>query len=244
MVGRDRYAVGQAAIKTFNPQVILLDDAFQHIRLERDIDLVLLDAEKPFGNGKLFPRGVLREERDALQRASAVVFTRSGQGKEAMVELTGPSARGKPVFHCDHRPLIAHMVPAAADGGMGARTTAGHPGMQILKGRRGYAFSGIARNERFMRTVKQAGVDVCGASFFDDHHWYSGEELENIMRSAADKGAELIITTEKDFVRIPHAVLWPLDLVAVGVDIRFPDDAFDRYIRRELARNIATLNLA
>jgi tetraacyldisaccharide 4'-kinase len=78
-----------------------------------------------------------------------------------------------------------------------------HSGLDSLWGRRGYVFSGIARNERFQRTIEQAGGQVCGTSFFDDHHWYTGEELAEIMRSAADKGAELIITTEKDFARIP-----------------------------------------
>jgi tetraacyldisaccharide 4'-kinase len=234
MVGRDRYAIGRVALQKFSPQVILLDDAFQHIRLWRDLDLVLLDAGKPFGNEKLFPRGVLREEKGALHRTSAVVLTRAGSDAVAASEDVGRYAPGKPIFQCEHRPYIASTMPGNAGSSTDSPKAGEHSGLDSLWGRRGYVFSGIARNERFQRTIEQAGGQVCGTSFFDDHHWYTGEELAEIMRSAADKGAELIITTEKDFARIPHAVSWPLDLIVVGVEISFPDDAFDQYIRKEL----------
>lgn len=238
MVGQDRYAIGSLAVQKFNPQVILLDDAFQHIRLARDIDIVLLDAEKPFGNGKLFPRGVLREEKRALHRASAVVLTRAEHDPVGVLKSVERYAPGKPIFQCKHQPYIAGIVPANAGSSIDPRAAVARPGLDSLKGRSGYFFSGIARNEGFKENMEKAGVHACGTSFFDDHHWYSPEELKDIMQSAAGNGAELIITTEKDFVRIPQAVSWPLDLVVVGVEIQFSDDAFDEYIRRELARKI------
>lgn len=238
MVGQDRYAIGSLAMQKFNPQVILLDDAFQHIRLERDIDIVLLDAEKPFGNGRLFPRGGLREEKGALHRASAAVFTRAEQDPVDAFKSVEQYAPGTPVFQCKHRPYIAGIVSANTGSSIDPQAVVSPPGLDSLRGRRGYIFSGIARNEGFMENMENAGVHACGTSFFDDHHWYSLEELEGIMQSAASSGAELIITTEKDFVRIPPAVSWPLDLAVVGVEIQFPDDAFDEYIRRELARKI------
>ena len=117
-----------------------------------------------------------------------------------------------------------------------AATAAETSGLDSFKGRRGYIFSGIARNERFQDTIGQAGVHVCGTSFFDDHHWYSEEDLQEVSQSAAKSGAELIITTEKDFIRISKAKTWPLEIVVVGVEIQFPDDGFDQYVRGELTR--------
>jgi tetraacyldisaccharide-1-P 4'-kinase len=86
--------------------------------------------------------------------------------------------------------------------------------------------------------VEKIGCRICEIARFEDHHYYSDTELKTIMQSAVNSGAELIITTEKDFSRIPSGVKWPLDLVIVGVEIRFLDDAFDQYIRRELRRVI------
>lgn len=238
VVGRDRYAIGSMALQRFNPQVILMDDAFQHMRLERDIDIVLLDAEKPFGNGKLFPRGLLREEKGALQRASAVVLTRVEKDPEAALKGIGEYAPCRPIFQCDHRSYIANIIPAHAGCGTDIQETTERPGLDSLKGCSGYIFSGIASNERFQQTIVQAGGQVCGTSFFDDHHWYSSDELQEIMLSAVNSGADIIITTEKDLMRIPHDVSWPLDLAVVGVAIKFSDDAFDRYILMELKRKI------
>ncbi len=86
--------------------------------------------------------------------------------------------------------------------------------------------------------MEKIGCRICGIARFEDHHYYSGAELKAIIKSAVNNGAELIITTEKDFSRIPSGVKWPLNLVVVGVEIRFLDDAFDQYIRRELRRAI------
>jgi len=238
VVGRDRYAIGSMALQRFNPQVILLDDAFQHMRLERDVDIVLLDAEKPFGNGKLFPRGILREEKGALQRASAVVLTRVEKDPEATLKGLGEYAPCKPIFQCDHRPYIASIITVHAGRETDIQEATERPGLDSLKGSSVYIFSGIASNERFQQTIVQAGGQVCGTSFFDDHHWYSSDELKEIMQSAVNSGADIIITTEKDLMRIPHDVSWPLDLAVVGVEIQFPDDAFDQYILMELKRKI------
>ncbi len=234
LVGRDRYTIGRTAIAKFDPEVLLLDDAFQHIRLVRDIDLVLLDAEKPFGNGKLFPRGVLREEKTALQRSSAVVLTRADQTGTAAAVKIERALEGKPLFQCVHQPYIADVISGKKRHASQIRKTTDHPGLKGLKGRRGYVFSGIADNTRFHRTIEQSGVHICGTSQFGDHHTYSEAELKHIVKSAEESGAELIMTTEKDYSRIPLDVKWPSDLVVVGVKIQFWDGAFDRFILEQL----------
>ncbi|MEK6192882.1 MAG: tetraacyldisaccharide 4'-kinase [Deltaproteobacteria bacterium] len=238
MVGPDRYATGRRALDRFAPQVILLDDAFQHIRLFRDMDLVLLDTEKPFGNGKLFPRGTLREEKTALSRSSAVVLTRAGQQDHSVADTVGRYAPGIPLFECNHHPYVAGVVSREMGKGSSGPPAEGHSDLELLKGKNSYLFSGIAQNERFHRTMEKIGCRICEIARFEDHHYYSDTELKTIMQSAVNSGAELIITTEKDFSRIPSGVKWPLDLVIVGVEIRFLDDAFDQYIRRELRRVI------
>jgi tetraacyldisaccharide 4'-kinase len=238
VVGQDRYAVGTMALQKFQPQVILLDDGFQHIRLERDIDLVLLDAVRPFGNGKLVPRGILRERKDAMQRASAVILTRAGQGSIAAFKKVELHVPGKPIFQCAHKPYIAGTILANAAGRLDSPANEAASGLDSLERRHGYVFSGIAHNEQFQETLESAGLHVCGTSFFDDHHWYSEEELKEIMQSAGKCSAELLITTQKDFARIPRDMSWPLDLVVMGVEIQFADEAFDQYIQQELMRKI------
>jgi len=209
-----------------------MDDAFQHIRLERDVDLVLLDAEKPFGNGRLLPRGVLREEKQSLERCSAVVLTRAGEHAGPAMKAIACYTKGKPVFRCDHRPYIAAVVSGEKRNGAGRTVRANRSVLDAIKGCRGYLFSAIADNRRFRRTMEQAGCRICGSAFFPDHHRYSNTDFEAIMGAARSSNAELVLTTEKDYARFSAAATWPVDLVVVGVKIQFPDDSFDRYIKR------------
>ena len=124
LVGRDRYKSGMEAVRRFRPDVILLDDAFQHLRLARDLDLVLLDAEKPFGNERLFPRGVLREDKEGLNRGDAIVMTRAGKDFNGSMAAVKRHARGKPLFYCNHQPYIATVIPGKARNRAGGQ----HPG--------------------------------------------------------------------------------------------------------------------
>ena len=234
LVGRDRYKSGMEAVRRFRPDAILLDDAFQHLRLARDLDLVLLDAEKPFGNERLFPRGVLREDKEGLNRGDAIVMTRVGVDFNGSMAAVKRHARGKPLFYCSHEPYIDTVVPGKARNVAGGQRPGNDSGMSILKARRGYVFSGIADNGRFQRAVEKAGNHIQGTAFFEDHHRYLRAELETIMQSAKQSDAEMIITTQKDFSRIPHGVDWPVDLVVAGVKIGFPDDAFDQYIGHKM----------
>jgi tetraacyldisaccharide 4'-kinase len=234
LVGRDRYAMGRAAVKRFDPQVILLDDAFQHLRLERDVDIVLLDAKKPFGNGRLFPRGILREPARSLSRAGAIVLTRVAD--DAMPGLTQvqPYADRKPLFFASHRSLVTHMVRGKNSSPARSMDKNGQIGLDRLNGKRVLLFSGIARNDEFRLTIERTGCRVQDAYYFGDHHSYSSAELEMICRSAVEKRADYIVTTEKDFSRIQKEGLWPVDLVVVGVEIDFSDGAFDRFVGRRL----------
>jgi len=235
LIGRDRYQVGTVAVKRFNPQVILLDDAFQHIQLARDLDIVLIDAQKPFGNGRLFPRGVLRETEEALARCSAMILTRTGEDPSAGVQKVRLYAPELPLFHSSHRSFVVGVVPGKKTGGMIGPGREKNGDLIHLKGKRVFLFSGIARNDDFGRTVEQIGCRIKGVSFFPDHYRYSQAVLENIMQSAEKNGADFIVTTEKDFSRIPDGVEWPVDLVVMGVKICFSDGKFDQFVEKKLA---------
>jgi tetraacyldisaccharide 4'-kinase len=195
IVNPDRVAAA-AEIRQSHKQVdvLLLDDAFAHRRIARDLDIVLIDASNPFGHGHLLPRGLLRESPGGLRRADAVVVTHADLLDEShrdQLSRTIQAHHGRePLAWAMHRwvELIDHdgrsMEP-------GARSN----------GSRVYPFCGIGNPHIFFQ---QAGrfFDTVGGRIFDDHHAYTPAELTWLDRAAADAGADAMLTTEKDWVKI------------------------------------------
>ncbi len=230
LVGGNRFASGMRAIQQFKPDIIVLDDAFQHLRLHRDINLVLLDSRNPFGNGHLLPKGRLREPLSALERADAFILTRSdltplppfpvGQGETPISVSERGWGRGYPVFRSVHIPRIRKNE---------------------IKNRRVFAFSGIADNQDFLQTVRTLGGEIVGFKGFADHYPYSLRDLEDIAAYAKNAQAEMLVTTEKDHARIADNIraLQP-DLAVIGIDISFKSDApeFEAFIQRRIAQYI------
>jgi len=241
IVGKDRFRAGMLAVKEFNPDVVLLDDGFQHLRLYRDIDLVLLDFSSPFGNGNLLPRGILREPASSLSRADALILTRSdsapGSIKANLVDRLMYLSQKRSVYITFHAPYIFKVVKAAGDIEHIDLSKSRDWNSEIIKGRNVFAFSGIARNEDFIHTVESFGCNVSGFAGFSDHHKYSDEDINKILRSAKNAGAEIVCTTEKDYARMGHSKSWPIDLVIIGIEIAFGDDeaAFNSYIHNRLS---------
>lgn len=236
LVGRDRYCVGNRALGAFSPEVIILDDAFQHLGLHRDIDLVLLDASKPFGNGHLFPRGMLREPISALSRADAVIMTR-WPGDIPAISSTGLPTRPKgsrrlPVFHTTHLPHIRLVDPGRTSQGI---TTIRNAAADASPGSV-FAFSAIARNSDFVNSLISAGYTVMGTRFFPDHHRYSAGEIRRIIEAAEGVNAGMLATTEKDIARIGAGIQWPIPLIVAGVTISFgrQAEALHRFILDKL----------
>ena len=114
IIGRNRFEAGRQAISKFDPDVIVLDDGFQHLKLQRDLDLVLLDYRKPFGNGHLLPRGVMREPASALLNANAVILTRSdavnGNEMSSSLKRLHFYERNKPVYRTFHHPFVYKII--------------------------------------------------------------------------------------------------------------------------------------
>lgn len=218
MVGRDRHSVGMEIIKRFQPDVILLDDGFQHLRLKRDLNILLLDARSPFGNARLIPRGTLREPAKTLQSADVVLLTRSNQmTPESYLRLVR-LAQPRPVFPTTHTSMTRFTVPAqCALGGWDHKQDTATD----LRGRRVFAFAGLGSNETFFGAVKDSGAQVVGVAGFEDHYAYTVGDLERIALAAGRAGALHLVTTDKDFVRLPSNTRLPFDLIVMGVTLNF-----------------------
>lgn len=231
IVGRDRYQNGLLALRMFDPDVILLDDGFQHLQLTRDLNLLLMDTQKPLDNGQILPGGMLREDPSAVNRADAVVFTRSpdGQGNYSAIAPYVESERILPHFVCRHK-NYCYWVPKFSDLSTGFVDVKDFfiPAMNEFP--KAFVFSGLARNESFVESLKAAGVDVVGSESFPDHYTYTTADIENLNFRARGRGAKIIVTTEKDHARIQGSL--DVDMVVLGVELDFFSKAslFNDYI--------------
>jgi tetraacyldisaccharide 4'-kinase len=195
VVSPDRLKAGDFAIRQFGCKVLVLDDAFQNRRMGRQLDLVLLRGEKPFGNGWLLPAGPLREGLAGLRRADAVVVTGAKTDlKQSESDILSRWAQG-PVFFAWHRPVgwMQHGTEALA-------------GLDRLRGARVLAFAGIGNPKSFERTLAQTGAVLSELIPYPDHHRYSEKDLRQLAHIAEETGAKAAVTTEKDGVRISD---WP-----------------------------------
>jgi tetraacyldisaccharide 4'-kinase len=235
MTGDDRYRTGLAAIRRFNPDVIVLDDGFQHIRLQRDLDLVLLDRAAPLGNGHLLPRGTLREPADVLTFADAIIFTRATSESTAAAQACFVPPE-KPVFETVHRPYLRDCVPNQRAGLMNIGEYRCSYDLSRLLKARATAFSGIARNLDFLRVLLENGAELASIHTFGDHHRFSRNDLNRVSKAARRAGADILVTTEKDMMRLPTDFEWPLDLLVVGVEIDFgaADAAFREFLETDI----------
>jgi 3-deoxy-D-manno-octulosonic-acid transferase len=205
-IGANRYEAGlrllsgkigfESAHGELRPDAVVLDDGFQHLGLERDVDLVLIDVTNPFGGGYMLPLGRLREPLPALSRASAILLTRTTPGR-SHVELERRLRRYNPrapIFRSWTRPL---SVVDFANG------TESPPSK--LAGSKVAAFCGLGNPESFWRLLRVEGWNVVKRFAFADHHRYSVADLRCIADGAAAGNADVLLTTEKDFVNLPSA---------------------------------------
>ena len=241
LVGGNRYQIGMRAIEEFSPDVIILDDAFQHRQLYRDMDLVLVDEKSFLGNMHLLPRGILREPVSGLLRADAFILTRSGANPTSARERLETMMPGKPIFKSYHEPYIAGVIKGG-DGksheafpaisiGDGEGDFAG--GFEFLKESTVFVFSGIAKNKEFKSMVKEMVKKVAGDVQFSDHHTYSKKDFRIILDQAQKCSAEFLVTTEKDYVKIAGNIISAMDIVVMGIKVSFKEDEakFAAFIR-------------
>lgn len=219
-VGSDRAASGEAALAGGDVDILVLDDGFQHLALDRDLDIVLLDCRNPFGNGLLLPAGPLREPLSHLKRADAFVLTHAEGSSAPLGEKLETLFPAVPVFACNHR------LQGIRLGGGGPLLPPGD-----LSGKRAVAFAGIAAPESFFDDLRQAGIEISRSFDFPDHHRYTPEDLLEVLHSASQCGAALIVTTAKDSMRLPPFLRRLFAVAEIGIDFGPDDENFRRFLR-------------
>ncbi len=215
--GADRVAAATAAVAA-GADVLVLDDGFQHLRLRRDLDIVLVDVACPFGGGWPLPAGLLREFAGSLARADLVCLTRCRSAGEKEVRELAEKIRRRfpqlPLLHSRHAPArLATLAGAEKDLG-------------TLRGLRVVAVSGIGRPEAFGQTLIDLGAEVVDTLVFPDHHRYRRDDVRVAELAAATRSATLV-TTEKDAVKLASlpASENPGDFLVLGIDLEVEDAA-------------------
>ncbi|MEI9812077.1 MAG: tetraacyldisaccharide 4'-kinase [Acidobacteriota bacterium] len=200
-IGEDRLYVGQQMEGEIGPDIFLLDDGFQHVQLERKVDIVAIDVENPWGGG-LFPLGLRREPLTALARATAIVLTRvprgaNATGIEKIIRRYNPTA---PIFR-------SRMVPEPWDGPL-----------------RVAAFCGIGSPSAFWKTLDGMGLDVVHRASFPDHQRYMFDDLYRVCLDAQRAGAEVLVTTEKDMMNLPDGMRLPLGIRSIRISVEIENE--------------------
>jgi tetraacyldisaccharide 4'-kinase len=222
-VGADRYKNG-VALAARGVKWFILDDGFQHLQLARNVDIVLVDASKPFGGGHLLPAGRLREPRTALERADVVVITRSAHAPA--VESVIRRHSDAPIFYA--RTELSSIYSRS------------QPDLAIAEARAKvlFAFSGIGNPAAFIADLRAWGFQIAGQKSFPDHHRYSGSDIAQIEKEAEKTGANALICTEKDRFNLDQAPP-SMDLLVCAILLRIDqEDNFWRVLV-EKAQSVA-----
>lgn len=234
VVARERQLAGQMAHREFGSDFYILDDGFQHRALNRDLDLVLMDFDDPIGNGHLLPWGPLREPVRNISRADALVFTRSREGGVVDERIKRWISRSGvlPCFRSIHVPK-GLVIPARGE----------EEPPSFLRGKAVAAFCGIARPAAFRGTLEDLGAEVRIFRAFPDHYRFSKAEMDEFAAKGRSKRAELLVTTEKDWMRAEaHLSNDPFAAyLRIGFELLSGENGFFQMIRdraEESSRNI------
>jgi len=210
LVGSDRYRTGGYAFQKWRTDLMVLDDGFQYLGVEKDLNLVLVDAVNPFGNGYLLPRGILREPLPRLRSADGILLTKvnlvsdAGRLKERIQDIAG----SVPIFEATLAPvqLIRWSTGALSS-------------LKNLAGKRILCFSGIGNPITFRQLLEQLGAKVAKEFDFEDHHTYTDEDEAKIEFAVKETASDQVITTEKDIVKISDRAIQKLDIHVLRVEL-------------------------
>jgi tetraacyldisaccharide 4'-kinase len=215
VIGKNRYQTGLLSRELWGVDLAILDDGFQHVGLERKANILLIPAHEPFGTGGLLPLGTLREPRKQIRRADVVIISHSEMiaageqsALERQIKALHPQA---PVFFSRHIPQKLWKYPGGES----------RP-FSWLKGKRVLAFCGLGQPESFRHSLKTLEVDLVSLKSFRDHQVYREKDKHRLLEKAASLKAEVLMTTEKDALKLGH---WPdrqaeLLVLAIGVEIQ------------------------
>jgi tetraacyldisaccharide 4'-kinase len=194
VVHKDRYEAGRWATLTFGADVLVLDDAYQHLRLVRDLNLLLIDASDPFGDFEMVPRGRLREPLYGIKRADAIIVTRADRPFD-QAQMLAIIRR----FCGDQVPVM--YITSGITGLRHLETGVVYEPREFVDWKAA-VLCGIGNPRAFAEDILQAGIDIVCENFFRDHHPFTQADLDRATAAARQAAADLIITTEKDAVRL------------------------------------------
>jgi tetraacyldisaccharide 4'-kinase len=227
--GADRVELARTAIEELESEILILDDGFQHRRLARDVDVVLVDATLPWGYGHLLPRGLLREPRSGLRRADVVVLTRCDQSpteqREALRRAIQRFAPQAPLVETTHRAMELSNSDGAS------------VSLEALREGPVAAFCGIGNPEAFRRSLLDLGTRLHDFRIYADHHAYTRTDVEELHRWAGSLPiGTTIVTTQKDLVKLRLSYFddCPLWCLRIRLRVESGQDALDERLRSVL----------
>lgn len=227
----DRYKGGMFALENLEqrPGLFILDDGFQHRRLHRDLDVVLVSALDPFGGMKMLPSGRLREPLDELSRSDIMVITKAGFSEDGKVSQISKDLCSynldAPVYISSHGPSTV-LLGAGHHENLDSASASSAP-LGWLEGRRVFAFCAIGEPEAFVKSIEEAGGIVAGNIFFRDHHAFTQQDVARVLSAASATGVEWIITTEKDIMRLRALDGPPSNIAALVIDFMIDQKFYD-----------------
>ncbi len=238
VINTKRVIGASEAIGKYNSNVLIMDDGFQHRRLARNFDIVTIDATCPFGYGKIIPAGLLREPLNSLKRANAAVITRCDQVSETkLTEIENQLRNIKPQLP------IARSIHAAVY----IKTIDNRKiSLDEYKNRKIFAFCGIGNPDSFIKTLINMNYNVAGSKIYDDHHNYTDSCLADLSKQSQNLGAEIMLTTQKDFTKIrllESARNHPLAYVAIEIQFLSGQDRLRCLIDEALTGKISQIEV-
>ena len=224
VVDKDRVKAGRWAINKYGCDTLILDDGFQYLTLKHRLDIVLVDRTNPFGNWRMLPRGILREPVRNIKRAGFIFITKSnGDGAEDLKKTLRQYNTEAEIVECRHCPRFLKNVYSDE-----------MQPLEFLKGMKIAAISGIARPKGFEEELTRLGSVVLWHKRYADHHRYSQQEILDNINTSIQRGAQIIVTTEKDAVRFPKIERRDLPIYYLRVEIEMlsGEEKFNEWINR------------
>jgi tetraacyldisaccharide 4'-kinase len=226
LVDKDRVRSGRFAIDKWNVDTLLLDDGLQYLHLKHRLDMVLVDRQAPFGNEFLLPRGTLREAPRNLRRASYIFITKNtGESNETLIERIRRYNRTAEIIECAHKPLYLQNV-----------FTGEQLPLERLRDTFIGSICGIAAPESFEGALKKLGAHVDLAKRYIDHHYYTEAELTTFINRCIRRDLAMIVTTEKDAVRMPRLpeadMKVPICFLRVEIEILSGHESWEHCVAR------------
>ena len=223
VVDRNRVKAGRYAIKRLGCDTIILDAGFQYQKLKHSVEVVLVDATNPFGNGNMLPRGILREPAGNLKRADIIFLTKCRGDVSGVKREIRKYNRTAEIVACNHAPKVLKDVWSRQE----------YP-LSWLEGKTVCTLSGIASPKGFEDSLRRLGSKVVWCDRYADHHRYDSSEVLYALNRTADMGADALVTTEKDAVRFPRLETTPVKCLYLRIAIEILEGAenFTQIINR------------